>query len=523
MMSPKPSVLFLRLTFEFKRFKSYTMRKSLLPILSIFLSLPLVAQITITQADYGQAGDSLIVGNDNNPPAGLSVGGNGSQTWDFTSLSLSNINTLNFVNPANTASGSSFPNADLAIERAADTLFFQSSVSSFLLDGVSGSGFGVPIDVVANFSPNSTQIEFPASIGSTFIDTAVFDTIVDCASFGLSGTCDSARLRRTLIGTGTIDAHGSISTPGGTFESVRQYFREDNTDSIWIKIPFLGWIQFSDSVSVNHNYRWMANGEKWPVLSAVADAPSGNIMSAEFIIGAQVLAFADGVFGPSCNGGCNGSASVFAIGGLPPYTYSWSSGDNTAAVSGLCAGTYTVTIEDSDTGSYVLNVEINEPAALAITGSVQGSNTASDGAIDITVTGGTGAGSYDYSWTGPNEFTAVTADISGLAEGDYTVVVVDGNNCDTSRTFTVALTGIGSLSEAGFKAYPNPANAELNIVSSNVIQYFRVTDLLGNTVAVASPNTMNTMVSTANLSEGIYVMEVVTARGTFVNKITVAH
>ena len=131
-MSPKPSVLFLRLTFEFKRFKSYTMRKSLLPILSIFLSLPLVAQITITQADYGQAGDSLIVGNDNNPPAGLSVGGNGSQTWDFTSLSLSNINTLNFVNPANTASGSSFPNADLAIERAADTLFFQSSVSSFL-------------------------------------------------------------------------------------------------------------------------------------------------------------------------------------------------------------------------------------------------------------------------------------------------------------------------------------------------------------------------------------------------------
>jgi len=128
MMSPKPSDLILRLTFELNCLKSYTMRKLLLPFLSVLLSLPLAAQITITQADYGQAGDSLTIGNDLNPPAGLNVGGTGLQTWDFTSLSLSNINSLNFVDPANTISGSQFPNADLAIERAADTLFFQSSV-----------------------------------------------------------------------------------------------------------------------------------------------------------------------------------------------------------------------------------------------------------------------------------------------------------------------------------------------------------------------------------------------------------
>ena len=499
------------------------MRKSLLPIMSLFMSLPLVAQITITQADYGQAGDSITIGNDFNPPAGLSVGGTGSQTWDFTTLALSNINTLNFVDPATTISGAQFPEADLAIERFSDTLFFQSSPTSFLLDGVAGSGFGLGVNVVANFNPNSTQIEFPSTLGSSLIDTAVFDTIVDCDAFGFGNVCDSARLKRTLIGTGTIDAHGSISTPGGTFESVRQYFREDNSDSVWIKIPFLGWSLFSDSVSTNHNYRWMANGEKWPVLSAVADAPGGDITSAEFIIGAQVLAFANGVSGPACNGGCNGSASVFAIGGLPPYTYTWSNGASTASASGLCAGTYTVTIEDSDTGSYVLSIAINEPSALSITGAVQGSNTASDGAIDITVSGGTGAGTYSYAWTGPDGFTATSADISGLGEGDYTVIITDGNGCDTSRTFSVALTGIGTLNEAGFKAYPNPANDQLNIVSSNVIQHFRVTDLLGNVVSVASPNAMTTQIATTNLSEGIYVIEVITARGTFVNKINVAH
>jgi len=103
------------------------------------------------------------------------------------------------------------------------------------------------------------------------------------------------------------------------------------------------------------------------------------------------------------------------------------------------------------------------------------------------------------------------------------VIVTDGNGCDTSRTFSVALTGIGTLNEAGFKAYPNPANDQLNIVSSNVIQHFRVTDLLGNVVSVASPNAMTTQIATTNLSEGIYVIEVITARGTFVNKINVAH
>jgi hypothetical protein len=121
------------------------------------------------------------------------------------------------------------------------------------------------------------------------------------------------------------------------------------------------------------------------------------------------------------------------------------------------------------------------------------------------------------------EHTATSADISGLGEGDYTVIVTDGNGCDTSRTFSVALTGIGTLNEAGFKAYPNPANDQLNIVSSNVIQHFRVTDLLGNVVSVASPNAMTTQIATTNLSEGIYVIEVITARGTFVNKINVAH
>ena len=61
-----------------------------------------------------------------------------------------------------------------------------------------------------------------------------------------------------------------------------------------------------------------------------------------------------------------------------------------------------------------------------------------NGAIDITVTGGTGA--LTYAWTGPGGFTATTEDITGLAAGDYDLTVTDANGCVLPVTITVGQT-----------------------------------------------------------------------------------
>jgi gliding motility-associated-like protein len=72
---------------------------------------------------------------------------------------------------------------------------------------------------------------------------------------------------------------------------------------------------------------------------------------------------------------------------------------------------------------------ITEPTQLALTQSkvdntcFQG-NTAS---ISITATGGTAP--YTYSWTGPNNFSATSEDLSGLISGTYQVTVRDANGC----------------------------------------------------------------------------------------------
>jgi hypothetical protein len=53
------------------------------------------------------------------------------------------------------------------------------------------------------------------------------------------------------------------------------------------------------------------------------------------------------VFEPPCYGICNGVISVDSATGVPPLSYSWSTGATTPSVSNLCPGTYTVTITDA--------------------------------------------------------------------------------------------------------------------------------------------------------------------------------
>jgi len=491
------------------------------PILFSFFmvfSFALTAQITITQADYGQAGDSIVVGYDE-PTAVISVGGTGSQTWDFTSLALNNINTLKFEDPAITSSGASFPDADLAIQRQDDTLFFQSNSSEFTIDGLAGDGFNLGVSIVADFDPNSTQVEFPSTHNDAFVDTAIFDTTVSCAALGFGSICDSARLKRTLIASSVFDAYGNIQTPGGTYTALRQYFKEDNKDSLWTKLPFIGWSLFTDSVSIVHNYRWMANGEDWPIVSAIADAQNGNIVSAEFKIDENVLAFVDASSSPDCYGSCEGSISVFAVGGLPPYSYAWSNGSTGNSVTGLCAGTYTVTVTDDNGDTYTVEETLEDPAELTITGAVQGVSGGGDGAIDITPSGGTGA--FTYSWTGPNGFSATSQDVFDIEIGDYTVVVTDENGCDTSKTFTVELTGVEDLTNGGLKLFPNPSSSLITIQSNQTITDYRMTDVSGKEVAIGTVNDQLIEIDVRTLKNGIYFVRINTIQGSYIQQVAI--
>lgn len=147
-----------------------------------------------------------------------------------------------------------------------------------------------------------------------------------------------------------------------------------------------------------------------------------------------------------CFGNSNGTVTSTTSGGIPPYTYSWSSGCTTSACSGLTAGNYSVTITDSNGCTSTGTIAVNQPAAftasISTTLNPLNCNGDCDGTALANITGGTPT--YSYSWT--NGSTAATA--TGLCAGNYTVIATDGNGCTTSAavTFTAPSTLSVSLS-----------------------------------------------------------------------------
>ena len=137
----------------------------------------------------------------------------------------------------------------------------------------------------------------------------------------------------------------------------------------------------------------------------------------------------------SCNGETDGSATISVSGGTPAYTYSWSpSGGTNTTENNLGAGTYTVTVTDNAGCESLLDVTIDEPDPISITGTTTDATCAdNDGSIQINTTGGDGT--YSYAWTP----SGTGSNPTGLPPGTYDVIVTDGNGCTGQSSFVVGL------------------------------------------------------------------------------------
>jgi len=127
--------------------------------------------------------------------------------------------------------------------------------------------------------------------------------------------------------------------------------------------------------------------------------------------------------------GNNGTATATASGGTSPYTYLWSTGATTSTITGLTAGTYTVTVTDSHGCTAGGNITLTEPpCSLTLTQthndvSCYGGN---NGSITITASGA--QGTVSYIWNDG----ATTQNRSGLTAGTYTVTGTDQGGCSAT-------------------------------------------------------------------------------------------
>lgn len=135
----------------------------------------------------------------------------------------------------------------------------------------------------------------------------------------------------------------------------------------------------------------------------------------------------------SCNGANDGLVSANATGSSGQISYIWSNGDTSPNISGLSAGSYTVTVSSTGSCSATASAIIMEPAVMNVSATGIDASCGSDGEVTANVSGGSAP--YTYLWQ-PTGGTSATA--SGLNGGTYTVIVTDASSCTTAASVSIS-------------------------------------------------------------------------------------
>lgn len=136
---------------------------------------------------------------------------------------------------------------------------------------------------------------------------------------------------------------------------------------------------------------------------------------------------------PSTCGGSDGAATI-SVNPPDQYTYTWSNGQSGTSISGVAAGSYSVTVSKPGTScSYAANVTIGDTGA-SFTVSISSTNAScglSNGIANAMVTP---PGAYDFIWSNGQ----TSSQLSGLAAGSYTVTVsISGTTCSEEASVTI--------------------------------------------------------------------------------------
>ncbi|MCC6385403.1 MAG: T9SS type A sorting domain-containing protein [Bacteroidia bacterium] len=235
------------------------------------------------------------------------------------------------------------------------------------------------------------------------------------------------------------------------------------SDSIEVTDPSFTLVLFADSPSCNqvcdgqatalfnspalpYSYSWNTNPPQNQETATglcsgtyiVTITDSNNCSASDSITVADpdyIISFA--TVSPSCQQFCDGEATALMSSPFSPHTYYWDTNpqQSTQTATGLCAGSYVVTVTDSNQCAVTDTVELLAPPSFPLTFFTRPESCPAlcDGLAAVSPS--SAASPYQFIW---NTFPVQNTDTAtNLCPGVYTVTVIDSTGCASTDSVTV--------------------------------------------------------------------------------------
>ena len=275
-------------------------------------------------------------------------------------------------------------------------------------------------------------------------------------------------------------------------------------------------IEMGPSVIPNYNNLDTLSGFAWAISSADISGSAAPFTEPSFL-GVSVGFFPPEVYDLSyVNDGSVFPAGIFY---MTPVSFGYAiNTDGTLAGFDFSGGCVT-------TGNSVEVTFLEELDPIDVSIDATGS-TGSDGTATVTASGG--AGTYEYEWSNGE----TTAEITGLAPGDYTVTVTSTDNSGCSpdpAIITVTVEALISVNDIdilnSLTVAPNPTRGNVYIdmdLSQTATVTLDITDVTGKVVAQFTPqntSSYQTSIDLSHLSNGLYFARITVDGDSVVKKI----
>ena len=204
------------------------MKIKLLTIALAFASMNMSGQITVTDADIVGQGDFVHMAYDNNPSSLITIGLQGmNQTWDFSTLQVSSVDTELYVSPIGTQYENLYPNANLCLSAGGSISYFDKSSSGVYIYGLNDTVFNLPalfLPLPLTFGLSVTDgpiVVVEDYITGPLLSIALPASAVATLTNNLANIADTALIQITNTSEFSVDGSGVITTPLGTYDALR--------------------------------------------------------------------------------------------------------------------------------------------------------------------------------------------------------------------------------------------------------------------------------------------------------------